>query len=361
MFGQLINWIRLPFRKDRKSYLLYYRMLGFLPKNLRFYDEAMMHRSYEGHENGLQGQHINNERLEFLGDAILDAVVGDIVFRHFQGRREGFLTNTRSKIVQRETLNRIAVQIGLDKLVKSSGHSSAHNNYMYGNAFEALVGAIYLDYGYGKCMEFMKRRILNHYVDLERMSEEETNFKSKFIEWCQKNKLKPEFTIKKESLDKSGSPLFKSAALADGFELGEGTGYSKKESQQKAAKKALKTIQSRKRFAEHLKELKAIQIAEEASQETSIDEEARTIQIAEEAAFNQLQTEDAANNSSAENAGSIETSADSNVKEPLMEEPSTQAVMPEGSGTPEEAEGIAPKDEPNEGAEEPGPSVIEQP
>lgn len=267
-------------------------MLGFLPKNLRYYNLAMMHRSYESHGNGAQGQHINNERLEFLGDAILDAVVGDIVFRHFQGRREGFLTNTRSKIVQRETLNRIAVQIGLDKMVKSSGHSSAHNNYMYGNAFEALVGAIYLDYGYGKCMEFMKKRILNHYVDLERMSEEETNFKSKFIEWCQKNKLKPEFSIKKESLDRNGSPLFKSAALADGIELGEGTGYSKKESQQKAAKKAFKTIQSRKRFAEHIKELKAIQLAEEASQAALNEEDASTILEAEEAAFNQQQIEE---------------------------------------------------------------------
>ena len=90
---------------------------------------------------------LNNERLEFLGDAILDAVVADIVYKKFEGKREGFLTNTRSKIVQRETLNRLAIEIGLDKLIKYSARQSSHNSYMCGNAFEALVGAIYLDRG----------------------------------------------------------------------------------------------------------------------------------------------------------------------------------------------------------------------
>lgn len=98
-----------------------------------------------------------------MGDAILDAIVGDIVYRHFEGRREGFLTNTRSKIVQRETLNKLAVEIGLDKLVKYSTRSSSHNSYMYGNAFEAFIGAIYLDQGYDRCKQFMEEKISKLY------------------------------------------------------------------------------------------------------------------------------------------------------------------------------------------------------
>lgn len=141
----IIERIKLPFRKDKELYSSFYKILGFYPHHIQYYEQALHHKSSSIKK---QGSWINNERLEFLGDAILDAVVGDIVFRHFKGKREGFLTNTRSKIVQRETLNRLAVEIGLDKLIISSTHSSTHNSYMCGNAFEAMVGAIYLDRGY---------------------------------------------------------------------------------------------------------------------------------------------------------------------------------------------------------------------
>ena len=120
-------------------------MLGFYPKNISIYEQALLHKSSSVKSE--QGRLLNNERLEFLGDAILDAVVADIVYKKFEGKREGFLTNTRSKIVQRETLNRLATEIGLDKLIKYSARQSSHNSYMCGNAFEALVGAIYLDRG----------------------------------------------------------------------------------------------------------------------------------------------------------------------------------------------------------------------
>lgn len=112
--------------------------------------------------------------------------MGDIVFRHFEGKREGFLTNTRSKIVQRETLNKLAQEIGISQLIKSNGHSSSHNSYMDGNAFEALVGAIYLDRGYEACMRFMQKRILSQLINLDKVAYKEVNFKSKLIEWCQK-------------------------------------------------------------------------------------------------------------------------------------------------------------------------------
>ena len=142
-FSNLIDGIRLLFRKDKESYLCFYRMLGFYPHDIRFYEQALLHKSFSVKLE--QGGLLNNERLEFLGDAILDAVVGDIVYQNFEGKREGFLTNTRSKIVSRESLNHVAEQIGLSKLIKFSIRNSSHNSNMGGNAFEALIGAIYLD------------------------------------------------------------------------------------------------------------------------------------------------------------------------------------------------------------------------
>ena len=117
-----IDKIRLLFHRDRESYLCFYRILGFYPRNIQLYEQALLHKSSSVRSD--KGRPLNNERLEFLGDAILDAIVGDIVYKRFEGKREGFLTNTRSKIVQRETLNKLAVEIGLDKLIKYSTRSS---------------------------------------------------------------------------------------------------------------------------------------------------------------------------------------------------------------------------------------------
>ena len=126
---------------------------------------ALSHKSI--HFKNKKGKPVNNERLEFLGDAILDAIVGDIVYKHFPGKREGFLTNTRSKLVQRETLNKIAQEIGLSRLIYSSGRNFSHNSYMAGNAFEALIGALYLDRGYNLCMRFMQEKILTQSFTFE--------------------------------------------------------------------------------------------------------------------------------------------------------------------------------------------------
>lgn len=200
----------------------------------------MLHKSISMRSE--KGRPINNERLEFLGDAILDAIVGDIVYRHFEGRREGFLTNTRSKIVQRETLNKLAVEIGLDKLVKYSTRSSSHNSYMYGNAFEAFIGAIYLDQGYDRCKQFMEEKIFKNYIDLDKMSRKEVNFKSKLIEWSQKNKMEVSFELIEQFLDEEYNPMFHTEVRIEGISAGTGAGYSKKESQQNAAQMALKKI-----------------------------------------------------------------------------------------------------------------------
>ena len=246
MFGNIIDKIRLLFRKDKEPYLCFYRMTGFYPRNIDIYKQALLHKSSSIKNE--KGRLLNNERLEFLGDAILDAVVADIVYKRFEKKREGFLTNTRSKIVQRETLNHIAVQIGLDKLVKFTTRQSSHNSYMGGNAFEALIGALYLDRGYRACKKFMEERIISQYLDIDKLSRKEVNFKSKLIEWSQKNKFQIAFNLVNQSLDDELNPIFNTQILVENVPAGTGKGYSKKESQQEAAHETLKKIKSDPQF-----------------------------------------------------------------------------------------------------------------
>ncbi|MCF2592220.1 ribonuclease III [Bacteroides caecigallinarum] len=239
MLANITDRIRLFFRKEKEPYFRFYRILGFYPHNIEIYKQALLHKSSSVKT---QGKLINNERLEFLGDAILDAVVADIVYKRFEGKREGFLTNTRSKIVQRETLNNIAINIGLDKLIKYSSKQSSHNSYMSGNAFEALIGAIYLDRGYRACKKFMEKRIIGQYINLDKISRKEVNFKSKLIEWSQKNKFEIEFRLIGQSLDESQNPIFESQIIVENIPGGIGKGYSKKESQQEAAHTTMNMI-----------------------------------------------------------------------------------------------------------------------
>ena len=276
MLRNQIDKIRLLFHKDRESYFCFYRILGFFPRDIRFYQQALLHKSTSVRSE--KGRPLNNERLEFLGDAILDAIVGDIVYKHFEGRREGFLTNTRSKIVQRETLNKLAVEIGLDKLVKYSTRSSSHNSYMYGNAFEAFIGAIYLDQGYERCKQFMEKKILKNYIDLDKMSRKEVNFKSKLIEWSQKNKMEVSFELIEQFLDRDYNPMFHTEVRIESLSAGTGTGYSKKESQQNAAQMALKKIKNDEAFKEAIETAK---IQNHAAKENMATEETQI--VAEEA------------------------------------------------------------------------------
>lgn len=252
MLQNSIDKIRLLFSKERESYYCFYRILGFYPHNIRLYQQAVRHKSFSSKDD--QGK--DNERLEFLGDAILDAIVGDIVFRHFDESQEGFLTNTRSKIVQRETLNKIAIEIGLDKLVRFSSKNLSHHNSVYGNAFEALIGAIYLDQGYRRCQQFMEKNILKHYIDLEKLSQKEMNFKSKLIEWSQKKKFELSFELIEQSLDENYNPIFHTEVRIEQQPVGSGTGYSKKESQQNAAQTALALLKNDPELKDKLQQLR---------------------------------------------------------------------------------------------------------
>lgn len=280
MFSNITDKIRLLFRKDKEPYLCFYKMLGFYPRNIEIYQQALLHKSSSIKAG--KGRLLNNERLEFLGDAILDAIVADIVYKKFEGKREGFLTNTRSKIVQRETLNRVAVEIGLDKLIKYTTRQSSHNSYMCGNAFEALIGAIYLDRGYRACKKFMEERIINQYLNLEKISRKEVNFKSKLIEWSQKNKFSVEFNLIEQSLDSDQNPIFETQITVENIPAGTGKGYSKKESQQEAAHATLTKIKGDPQFIDAIFAAKAERekAAETAESEntTAIHEEAIAVE-----------------------------------------------------------------------------------
>ncbi len=236
--GNILDTIRLPFRNDRQLYRSFYNILGFYPRNIELYKQALTHRSVN-HKNN-EGKNYNNERLEYLGDAILGAVVGDILYRHFPGKKEGFLTNVRSRVVQRETLGRLADDMGLTELIKSNLIGKTHNSYMAGNAFEALMGAVYLDRGYKYCVRFVSERILGKYINLEKIASKESNFKSRLLELCQKYRFEANFELLKETREEETlSPLFLSRITIYGVECGRGSGYSKKESHQMAAKEAL--------------------------------------------------------------------------------------------------------------------------
>lgn len=280
MFSNITDKIRLLFRKDKEPYLCFYKMLGFYPRNIEIYQQALLHKSSSIKAG--KGRLLNNERLEFLGDAILDAIVADIVYKKFEGKREGFLTNTRSKIVQRETLNRVAVEIGLDKLIKYTTRQSSHNSYMCGNAFEALIGAIYLDRGYRACKKFMEERIINQYLNLEKISRKEVNFKSKLIEWSQKNKFCVEFNLIEQSFDSDQNPIFETQITVENIPAGTGKGYSKKESQQEAAHATLTKIKGDPQFIDAIFAAKAERekAAETAESEntTAIHEEAIAVE-----------------------------------------------------------------------------------
>ena len=247
--SNLIDTIKLPFRKEKELFSALYNILGFYPHDISLYKQALLHKS-AGRRND-KGRPLNNERLEFLGDAILDAVVGDIVFRHFESKREGFLTNTRSKLVSRDTLGKLAKEMGIADLVKYTGTAMAHNNYMNGNAFEALVGAIYLDRGYDACMLFMQKRILAHLINIDKVAYKEVNFKSKLLEWSQKNRVRMEFRMLKQEIDKeSSSPVFNFQVFLEGVAGETGKGYSKKEAQQLASEATLKRLKREPQFIE---------------------------------------------------------------------------------------------------------------
>ena len=208
-------------------------LFGFIPHNIELYKLALIHKSASLVLD--DGRSINNERLEFLGDAVIEAVTSDYLYIEFPDRDEGFLTQLRSKIVSRQSLNALAVELGLDRQVISSGGVAVVQKHIYGDAYEAMMGAIYLDQGYDFVNRLLINKIYFRYLNIDTLTEEETDFKSRLIEWCQKHRHKVLFRTGQERGAASNRPLFYATVLIDDMEVGHGSGESKKEAEQRAA------------------------------------------------------------------------------------------------------------------------------
>lgn len=233
MFDFLLRPFRRHFGRDKAFYVAIDDMFGFIPHNIELYKLALIHKSASVELD--DGRHINNERLEFLGDAVIESVTSDYIFIEFPDGDEGFMTQLRSKMVSRQSLNRIASEIGLDKHVISHAAGNHSQKHIYGDAFEAMMGAIYLDQGY----DFVNRLLINdifcRYMSLDDVLQSETDFKSRLIEWCQKNRYAVEFRTDSGHGTQASHPAFYSTVYIDGIAVGHGTGDSKKEAEQHAA------------------------------------------------------------------------------------------------------------------------------
>ncbi|HQS53034.1 MAG TPA: ribonuclease III, partial [Daejeonella sp.] len=213
-------------------------LLGFVPGNLRLYRMAFRHRSVAVElKNGTKN---SNERLEFLGDAILGSVVAEILFKMYPYKDEGFLTEMRSKIVSRANLNQLAKRLGLDEHIEYDNRLIGHNNKqgsLLGDTFEAMIGAVYMDKGYNFTRNFLINRIIKPHIDIHTLELTETNFKSKIIEWCQRHGKDISFEIIANE-EGENSKLFTIQISVDGENCAIGRDYNKKNAEKLAAEKA---------------------------------------------------------------------------------------------------------------------------
>lgn len=211
-------------------------ILGYKPGYLPFYVAAITHRSQS------EVSESNNERLEFLGDAFIGSIVGEYLFKKYPTRDEGYLTEMRSKIVSRLSLNEIALRMGLQKIVRYNYNDRLlRRSHIFGNALEALVGAVYLDVGFEKTRKFILKRILATYIDMEELETTEYNFKNKLYTWAQRNGKKLDFVTLDEKSE-AGRKVFTVSIEVDQVSLVTATGYTKKEAGQLAAQKALEKV-----------------------------------------------------------------------------------------------------------------------
>lgn len=209
--------------------------LGLSPKNVSLYIQAFRHNSVAKEiKDGIKD---SNERLEYLGDSVLNAIIADFLFRKFPYKDEGFLTKMRSKMVSRDHLNQLAVKLGINKFLEQTNDPNLKFSSMNGDAFEALIGAIYIDKGFNATQDFVLNRILKFHVDVDKILLTETDFKSKLIEWAQREKKDVRFAV----VDEKGNGYEKQfvvAVLVKGEQLVHANHYSKKRAEQQAAELA---------------------------------------------------------------------------------------------------------------------------
>jgi ribonuclease-3 len=239
----------MPIRRFYKLYLSPSRkyvkslknLLGFVPGNLSLYRLAFRHKSVA--QNVKKGVKNSNERLEFLGDAVLGSVVAEVLFKLYPYEDEGFLTELRSKIVNRVNLNQLARKLGFEQLIQYDNRmvNSSRQGSLLGDAFEALIGAVYLDKGYDFTRNFLINHIIKSHIDIHRLEQTETNFKSKLIEWCQRHGKDITFELI-ENKEGESNKLFTVQASIDGEIMGQGKEFNKKNAEKLAAEKACEVL-----------------------------------------------------------------------------------------------------------------------
>ncbi|HTI59519.1 ribonuclease III [Mucilaginibacter sp.] len=239
----------MPIRRFYKLYLSPNRkyvkslknLLGFVPGNLSLYRLAFRHKSVA--QNIKKGVKNSNERLEFLGDAVLGSVVAEVLFKQYPYEDEGFLTELRSKIVNRVNLNQLARKLGFDQLIQYDTKmvNSTRQSSLLGDAFEALIGAVYLDKGYDFTRNFLINHIIKSHIDIHKLEQTETNFKSKLIEWCQRHGKDITFELIGNQEGESNK-LFTVQAIIEGEIMGSGKEFNKKNAEKLAAEKACEAL-----------------------------------------------------------------------------------------------------------------------
>ena len=231
MIRQIIQSIRLYLHRNGKFYGLSISQIGFVPNNKGLYRLALLHKSAS--KMTTNGVVLNYERLEFLGDAVLGAIVAELLYKFFPNKDEGFLTRVRSKVVSRESLNELAIHIGLDKAVVAKSDIS-RTKHIYGDVFEAFIGAMFLDQGFTNTKRFIEKFIFPNFFNIKDLVTVDTNYKSRLIEWGQKNKVDIHFGTEENSRGRRNK--FCCLVYIDKEEKGKGEGTSKKEAEQNAAK-----------------------------------------------------------------------------------------------------------------------------
>lgn len=226
------------FSPDKNLKTILKNILGFVPRDLRLYQLALVHKSVSALK--FKDITINNERLEYLGDSVLDTIVSEYLYNYFPEKDEGFLTQMRSKIVNREFLNNIAIKLGIPNILQAKVNNE-YRKYIYGDALEALIGALFLSKGYEKTKKIIIERIIKNHINIEKLKNIEIDFKSKILEWGQKNKKNIIFTSYEEEKDNNSNTFIAQLLISDEI-YGRGMGHSKKEAEQMAAKQALQKL-----------------------------------------------------------------------------------------------------------------------
>lgn len=226
--------------EDKQFYDDLKKLLEFSPQNISKYKKAFTHRSIQ--QKDKKGNPLNYERLEFLGDSILGSVISAYLYKKVPTASEGYLTQMRSKIVSREHLNELGKELNLIRFVKSNIEQSNFGDNIYGNIFEALIGAIFIDKGYAICEKFIYKNVISSHVDIEKLEGKITSYKGLIIEWCQKQKKKYKF----ETFEDSGNELVKHFSVKisiDGEQIAKGRATSKKKAEELAAKRVYYVFQ----------------------------------------------------------------------------------------------------------------------